>query len=70
MAKLMFWKCKPIFPTDTLQQNIEITDLKPFLASENTSNNFGNTTNNFGHHRMSTYQQHLIIHIFPCLWSI
>ncbi len=25
-----------IFPTDT-QQNIEITDLKPFLAGENTS---------------------------------
>ncbi len=26
-----------IFPTDTLQQNIEITDLKQFLACENTS---------------------------------
>ncbi len=26
-----------IFPTDTLQQKIEITDLKPFLADENTS---------------------------------
>ncbi len=26
------WKCKLIFPTDTLQQKIEITDLKPFLA--------------------------------------
>ncbi len=26
-----------IFPTDTLQQNIEITDLKLFLACENTS---------------------------------
>ncbi len=31
------WKCKLIFPTDTLQQKIEITDLKPFLAGENTS---------------------------------
>ncbi len=31
------WKCKLIFPTDTLQQKIEITDLKPFLAAENTS---------------------------------
>ncbi len=30
------WKCK-LFPTDTLQQKIEITDLKPFLAGENTS---------------------------------
>ncbi len=30
MAKLI-WKCKLIFPTDTLQQKIEITDLKPFL---------------------------------------
>ncbi len=29
-------KCKLIFPTDTLQQNIEITDLKLFLAAENT----------------------------------
>ncbi len=31
------WNCKLIFPTDTLQQKIEITDLKPFLAAENTS---------------------------------
>ncbi len=31
------WKCKMIFPTGTQQQNIEITDLKPFLAGENTS---------------------------------
>ncbi len=31
------WKCKLIFPTDTLQQNTEITDLKPFLTGENTS---------------------------------
>ncbi len=37
------WKCKLIFPTDTLQQNIEITDLKPFLAAENTSVLIGNT---------------------------
>ncbi len=29
------WKCKLIFTTDTLQ--IEITDLTPFLAAENTS---------------------------------
>ncbi len=31
------WKCKLIFLTDTLQQKIKITDLKPFLAGENTS---------------------------------
>ncbi len=31
------WKYKVIFPTDTLQQKIEITDLKPFLAGESTS---------------------------------
>ncbi len=31
------WKCKLEFPTDTLQQMIETTDLKPFLAVENTS---------------------------------
>ncbi len=31
------WKCKLIFPTDTLQQNIEITDLKQFLDHENNS---------------------------------
>ncbi len=31
------WKCKLVFPTDKLQQKIEITDLKPFLAGENTS---------------------------------
>ncbi len=30
------WKCKLIFPTDKLQQNIEITDLKKNLAAENT----------------------------------
>ncbi len=27
------WECKLIFPTDTLKQNIEISD----LAAENTS---------------------------------
>ncbi len=38
MAKMNVCKCKLIFPTDTLQQKIEITDLKPFeLAGENTS---------------------------------
>ncbi len=26
------WKCKLIFPTDTLQKKIEITDLNPFLG--------------------------------------
>ncbi len=31
------WKYKLIFPTDTPQQEIEITDLKPFFAGENTS---------------------------------
>ncbi len=31
------WKYYLIFPTDTLQQKIEITDLNPFLAAENTS---------------------------------
>ncbi len=31
------WKCKLIFPTDTLQQKIEITDLKQFLDHENNS---------------------------------
>ncbi len=36
-GKLNVCKCKPIFPTYTLQQKIEITDLKPFLAAENTS---------------------------------
>ncbi len=36
-AKMNVWKCKPIFPTDTLQQKIEITDLKAFLAGENTN---------------------------------
>ncbi len=27
-GKINVWKCKLIFPTDTLQQTIEITDLK------------------------------------------
>ncbi len=31
------WKCKLIFPTPTLQQKKERTDLKPFLAGDNTS---------------------------------
>ncbi len=31
------WKCKLVFPTDTLQQEIEITDFKYFLGRENTS---------------------------------
>ncbi len=31
------WECELIFPTDTLQQKIEIIDLKPFLAGENIS---------------------------------
>ncbi len=30
-------KCKLLFSTDTLQQKIEITDLKPFFVGENTS---------------------------------
>ncbi len=36
-GKMNVWTCKLIFPTDTLQQNIEKTDLKPFLAGDNTS---------------------------------
>ncbi len=36
-GKINVWKCKLIFPTDTLHQKIEITDLKPFLAGKNTS---------------------------------
>ncbi len=30
-GKMNVWKCKLIFPIDTLQQNIKITDLKPFF---------------------------------------
>ncbi len=30
-GKINVWKCKLIFPTDTLQQKIEITDLKQFF---------------------------------------
>ncbi len=37
IGKINVWKCKLIFPIDTLQQKIEITDLKSFLAGENTS---------------------------------
>ncbi len=36
-GKMNVWKCKLIFPTDTLQQKIEITDLKQFLDHENNS---------------------------------
>ncbi len=36
-GKMNVWKCKLIFPTDTLQQKTEIIYLKPFLAGENTS---------------------------------
>ncbi len=36
-AKINVWTCKLIFPTDTLQQKIEIINLKPFLAGEDTS---------------------------------
>ncbi len=31
-GKMNVWKCKLIFPTDTLQQKIEITDLKPYFS--------------------------------------
>ncbi len=31
-GKMSVWKYKLIFPTDTLQQKIEITDLKPFFS--------------------------------------
>ncbi len=36
-GKMNVWTCKLVFPIDTLQQKIEITDLKPFLAGENTT---------------------------------
>ncbi len=36
-GQMNVWECKLIFATGTLQQKIEITDLKPFLADENTS---------------------------------
>ncbi len=32
VSKINVWKCKLIFPTDTLQEKIEITDLKPFFS--------------------------------------
>ncbi len=38
-------ECKLIFPPDTLQQKIEIADLKHILAAENTS-----VLIIFGHH--------------------
>ncbi len=31
-GKINVWKCKLIFPSDTLQQKIEITNLKPFFS--------------------------------------
>ncbi len=34
-GEMNVWKCKRIFPTDTLQQKIETTELN--LAAENTS---------------------------------
>ncbi len=37
MTKIMFGNVNLIFPTDTLPQKIEITDLKPFFVGENTS---------------------------------
>ncbi len=37
MAKIYVWNYKLIFPTDKLQQKMEMTDLKPFLSSEKTS---------------------------------
>ncbi len=37
MTKWMFTNVKLIFPSEILQQKIEITDLKPFLTGENTS---------------------------------
>ncbi len=36
-GKINVWKCKLIFPTDTLLQKIETTDFKPFLAGDSTS---------------------------------
>ncbi len=35
-GKMNVWKCKLIFPTDTLQQKTEITDLKLFFVGKNT----------------------------------
>ncbi len=31
-GKMNVWKCRLIFPTDTLQQKIEITDLKTIFS--------------------------------------
>ncbi len=36
-GQINVWKCKRMFPSDILQQKIEITDLTPCLALENTS---------------------------------
>ncbi len=45
-GQMNVWKCKLIFPTDTLQQKMRVlTDLKPFLVCENTR-----VSNNFVHH--------------------
>ncbi len=30
-GKMNVWKCKMIFPTDTLQKKLEITDLNPVI---------------------------------------
>ncbi len=46
------WKCKLIFPTKTLQQKIEINDLKYyFFAAENTSVLIILDTTVYGAHR-------------------
>ncbi len=44
-GQMNVWKCKLIFPTDTLQQKIERTDLKPFFSWWKYL-----CSNNFGHH--------------------
>ncbi len=48
-GKMNVWKCKLIFPTDTLQQKIEITDFKPFFSWWKYW-----CSNNFGHHCTSS----------------
>ncbi len=53
-GKINVWKCKLIFPPDTLQQKIEITDLKTFLAAENTRVWFI-----FGHNSIYVYRKNL-----------
>ncbi len=44
-GKMNVWKCELIFPPDTLQQKIEITDFKPLLAGD------------FGHHCIRLFLQ-------------